>query len=236
MTEYLKFGLQQFRHGDPQLRVDIPELVWEEARLREGFVPLVDWLQADGRKIININGPADQPHFVFNYGRFRGTQPNKETAAYVSVQVLQALGEVALDDAADPDFCASFDTSRESDSTLKPRFEMRWPTGVQAKDVAEAARTSMAHAGKQMRYEGLNSKVENVMGVIVDEELQTIDLHVHAANDKHMWTDPELFDSESNHVTLAHSTLRTHEEQLLALVGAVAIVRAPSLVKQAVLQ
>lgn len=230
--ERLKFGLLE-SENDPdmhRLHVDVPTPMWEQLRGNAKVKRLMGRLASKQRRALSFHDVEGNKRVFINDKRI-GASGMKPALTVGVAAVLNQLHTMVGTTGRDPLISAQFGLRPLPDGKrLGMRVELAWPDEMDA-ILANMATERMVSAAAKLRY-GDRAVLPDVVSASVDRQHGGIVLSANTFGVSNVGSHSIGYRPEEPRITLTSHNLYRHEEQLICLVGAVAIAHAAELVKE----
>jgi hypothetical protein len=224
MAERLKYGFQKTRQGSSRLAVEVPDVVWQRAEKNEDFVGVVRYLGRKSVKAIAIEHEEGYRRVFINDKRFKSAKEKRPYMIEGTSRLIRSFELAAGNDFYDPRLRMDLAKTPDSESrTYKSLLAIRLPEAIPDSMCADLATTRMRDMARHMCVDATDS-----IRAVIDKEQASVALELEGPNHKiytDRFTSVDLFDS-----VLRTENVTSIEQQLIGVVGAVAIAHADELV------
>jgi hypothetical protein len=208
------------------LSVTLPRTLFQHIRTNPEVAGTIKQLNRKRRRIVEIESQPAAVKLIINenkLGKARGDKPDllRGVVALIS-EVEKASGPQA----ADPCLGVTFGKASEEDGLYEAKFDICWP-GISSDRLDELATEAMQSMALGLGYPFQDQEKRQQVFANVDRRRSGINFRTNSLQRNLV---SHAYDNNVPRTTVRVAEMRSQEEQLIALTGAVAVAHAAELV------
>lgn len=225
MVSRLIYGIQEGGIGSGRLCVDIPENVWDRVAAHPALGVAVRKLRSKRFGVFEVKRLDEGGMRIALNDRQIGASGNiKPVLAFGAVSVLAGVEMAANKKYADHRLHAKLSIKESENGQHEPKIKVMIPKQFQDKTLISAASGQMQNIAANLRF--VDEKILPELVYADIERGRGMELHVNTLGRKgSMATNPAEYSPKADYTIFEAHDLYNYEQQLICLVGAVALTR-----------